>query len=83
MSDYAALSNPTYGGPIGPEAAKFFEPFLVHSHLNRLRRSQHGGPPPLRLAYCATDFGVGTMRVTRIAERSISSETRGATSFFQ
>ena len=42
-----------------------------------------GGRPPLRLAYCATDFGVGTMRVTRIAERSISSVTRGATSFFQ
>ena len=49
-----------------------------HSGLPRSSRSL-----PARLAYCATDFGVGTIRVTRIAERSISSVTRGATSFFQ
>ena len=30
-----------------------------------------------------TEMSADTLRVTRIAERSISSATRGATSFFQ
>ena len=49
----------------------------------RNRRQGCGRLPPVRTVYCATDLGVGTMRVTLIAERSISSVTRGATSFFQ
>ena len=49
---------------------------MAHGRSPDPRR--HAGP-----AYCATDFGVGTRRVTRIAERSISAATRGATSFSQ
>lgn len=36
-----------------------------------------------RPAYCAVDFGVGTIRVTTIADRSRYSGTRGAILVFQ
>ena len=32
-------ANPTYGAPVGAEAAKFFDPVFVHSRLNRSRMS--------------------------------------------
>ena len=54
----------------GPEAARYCP-------------KRFDSSSPTRLRYWATDLGVGTIRVTRIADRSISSLTRGATSFFQ
>ena len=39
--------------------------------------------PPARFAYCTTERGVGTTRVTWMRSRSMRSTTFGATSFFQ